>query len=184
VPEPSDNELLAAWREGDKQAGNALLSRHFGSLLRFFERKVGADADELIQRTLLACVESHHRLRGEASFRTYMFTVARHELYRFLRTRSAREAALDFGVSSLVDLKNSPSTQLAGREQLAALEDALQRLSLDDQILLELFYSEEFDSRALGEVFGIEPSSVRARLHRARTELEALLRTLDRRPGP
>lgn len=47
----NDGALLDAWRAGDEQAGNTLLSRHFQSLLRFFEDKAGADADELIQRT-------------------------------------------------------------------------------------------------------------------------------------
>ena len=183
MSEPTDQQLLDAWRTGDKQAGNTLLSRHFAALLRFFERKVGADADDLIQRTMLACVESHHRLRGEASFRTYLFTVARHELYRFFRSRSRHHATLDFSVSSLVDLRSSPSAHLVGRERVAALERALQRLPLDDQLMLELFYSEEFDSGALAEIFGIEPSSVRSRLHRARAELEGMLR-LRESPSP
>jgi RNA polymerase sigma factor (sigma-70 family) len=183
MSEPTDTDLLEAWRAGDKPAGNALLTRHFAPLLRFFENKVGADADELIQRTMLACVESHHRLRGEASFRTYLFTVARHELYRFLRRRAAHQGPLDFGVSSLVDLETSASARLIRRERIAALAQALQQLPLDDQIMLELFYSEEFDSRALAEIFGIEPSSVRARLHRARAAVESLLRRGERSSG-
>jgi RNA polymerase sigma factor (sigma-70 family) len=182
--QPADNDLLEAWRAGDKHAGNALLTRHFAALLRFFERKVGADADELIQRTMLACVESHHRLRGEASFRTYMFTIARHELYRFFRTRSAHRAPVDFGVSSLVDLRTSASSQLTRRERITALEGALQHLSLDDQLLIELYYSEEIDSRGLAEIFGIEPSSVRTRLHRARAQIEAMLRRRDLATAP
>ena len=170
-----DMTLLAAWRAGDKRAGNALLARHFQSLLRFFENKVGADADELIQRTLLACAESHQRFRGDASFRTYLFTIARHELYRFFRQRSAQNERLDFGVSSLLALQTSATGRMQRHEQQLALEQALGQLPLDDQVMLELHYTEELDSPALAEVFGIEPGSVRARLHRARVALNRLM---------
>lgn len=171
----TDMALLQAWRDGDKQAGNSLLSRHFQPLLRFFEHKVGPDADELIQRTLLACAESYQRIRGESSFRTYLFTIARHELYRYFRQRSTLRDRLDFSVTSLVDMRTSATGQIAQREREAELERALERLPLDDQILLELFYSEDLDSQQLAEVFEIEPSSVRARLHRARASIARML---------
>ena len=170
----SDVALLEAWRAGDLQAGNALLGRHFRALLRFFENKAGAEADDLIQRTLLACAESYRQIRGDASFRTYLFTIARHELYRFFRQRAQRQD-IDFGVSSLRDLQTSVTARLQHRERRQALERALAQLPLDDQLLLELFYTEELDSGELAQVFGIEPSSVRARLHRARAALERLL---------
>src|SRR5262245_33747402 len=114
---PNDIALLEACRAGDKQAGNALLARHFSALLGFFENEAGADADELIQRTLLACAESYQQIRGEASFRTYLFTIARHELYRYFRQRSQQRDRLDFGVSSLFDLKTSATGQIQRQER-------------------------------------------------------------------
>jgi RNA polymerase sigma factor (sigma-70 family) len=175
MSEPSDDSLLDAWCAGDKGAGNTLLSRHFTALWRFFENKVGADADDLIQRTLLACAESHTRIRRESSFRTYLFSIARHELYRFFRQKSSAAERLDFGVTSLSDMRTSATARLARAQDKQALESALARLPLDDQILLELAYTEELDSPALAEILGIEPSSVRSRLHRARKQLEQSL---------
>jgi len=54
----SDFELLDRWRAGDKPAGQALLARHFDSLCGFFASKTDRDADDLVQRTLLACVKA------------------------------------------------------------------------------------------------------------------------------
>ena len=172
----NDGALLDAWRAGDKRAGDALLSRHFQSLLRFFEHKAGADADELIQRTLLACAESYQRIRGEASFRTYLFTIARHELFRYFRQRNARRAHLDLSVTPVFDTSLSVTERMIRQEREAALERAVAQLPLDDQILLELFYGEDLDSYALAQVFEIEASSVRSRLRRARLSLERTLR--------
>ena len=77
---PTDDfETLDRWRAGDRAAGNELLRRHFDGLYRFFRNKVDEGVDDLIQRSFLACVESKDRFRKQASFRTYLFTVARHE---------------------------------------------------------------------------------------------------------
>jgi RNA polymerase sigma-70 factor (ECF subfamily) len=81
----SDRELLDAWREGDKDAARQLLDRHYGPLDRFFRNKVGAEAADLVQRTMLVCVESRDRFRGEASFRTDLFAIARNELRAHVR---------------------------------------------------------------------------------------------------
>jgi hypothetical protein len=46
-----DLELLQRWREGDQDAGELLLARHFDAVCRFFRNKVGDAAPDLIQRS-------------------------------------------------------------------------------------------------------------------------------------
>jgi RNA polymerase sigma factor (sigma-70 family) len=180
----SDRLLLESWRAGDQRAGEALLGRHFTPLLRFVRNKVGSDADDIVQRTFLACVENCQRIRGEATFRTYLFTVARHELYRFFRQRAARAALYrDLDVATLLDPGSSVVEEIATAERAVALDAALRRLPSRDQTLLALCYSEELDSRALAELYGIKPSSVRARLHRARSEIKRQLRDAELEAG-
>ena len=74
-----DLELLNAWRAGDAAAGRGLFQRYFPQLYRFFANKVD-DPDELVQQTFLAIVKARSQFEGRSSFRTYLFTVARHEL--------------------------------------------------------------------------------------------------------
>ena len=52
----TDLELLDGWRAGRNLDGEALFRRHFDALYRFFWNKAGADCEELLQRTLMACV--------------------------------------------------------------------------------------------------------------------------------
>ena len=84
-PPKSDIDLLDAWRAGDPRAGNELFNRHFDSVCRFFANKAGNEVDDLIQRTFLACVEGRDRFRGDASFRGYLFGVARNVLHARLQ---------------------------------------------------------------------------------------------------
>lgn len=171
----SDFDLLDRWRAGDRPAGEALLARHFDSLCGFFGSKTDGDADDLVQRTLLACVKSKDAFRKDASFRTYLFTVARHELYHHLETRKRDGARLDFAITSLAEIITTPATRMIKDAEKRRVVEALQQLPVEQQMLLELHYWQELDIAALSEVLDLEPGTTRVRLHRARKKLRELL---------
>jgi RNA polymerase sigma-70 factor (ECF subfamily) len=176
-----DFELLDRWRDGDKAAGQALFARHFDSLCGFFATKCHGEADELVQRTLLACVRSHQQFRKEASFRTYLFTLARHELYHQLRRARRDGERLDFSVTSVAELVTTPGTQLARHADHRKVVEVLRQLPVEQQTLLELFYWEDMQITDLAEIFEATPNAIRIRLHRARRELRERFESLGDR---
>lgn len=173
-----DRELLARWQQGDQAAGNTLFDRHFDALRRFFRNKVALPlVEDLIQRSLLACVEAVPRFRGDSSFRTYLFTIARRQLVDHIRRagrRAGREAP-DLSVTSIRDMGLSPSRVAASLEHQALLAEAMQQIPVDFQITLELYYWEQLEGPELAEVLGIAPATVRTRLFRARQALRKRL---------
>jgi RNA polymerase sigma factor (sigma-70 family) len=182
--EPSDRDLLAAWRGGDGDAGQQLFKRHFRKVYRFFETKCGAEADELVQATFLACTRARDQYRGDSSFATYLFTIARHQLYRALSERRRDLGRIDFDASSIEELAPTPRTRIADREDRARLLAALRDLPLEQQVLLELHYWEGLDMAALSEIFESQAVTIRSRLHRARNALrERMLREADGPPA-
>jgi len=170
-----DIALLEQWRNGDASAGEALFQRHFDSIYGFFETKCEAEADELTQATFLACLRARDQFRSESSFRTYLFTIARHELYRALRGRQRKDARLDFSVSSIAELVSTPRTRIARGQEQRRLVEALRQLPVEQQTLLELHYWEELDIAQLAEIFDAPAATIRTRLHRARKSLRARL---------
>jgi RNA polymerase sigma-70 factor (ECF subfamily) len=56
----------------------------------------------------------------------------------------------------------------------------LRTLPLDDQIALELFYFEELKGKDLAVVLGVPEGTVRTRLRKARSLLEASIAQLER----
>jgi len=180
MTEPTDIALLDQWRNGDAEAGQALFQRHFDSIYGFFETKCEADADELVQSTFLACLRARDQFRKESSFRTYLFTIARHELYRVLRGRQRDGARLDFQLSSIAELVSTPGTRIARNQEHQHLLEVLRQLPLEQQTLLELHYWEDLDISALAQVFETPEATIRTRLHRARK----LLREKMERLGP
>jgi RNA polymerase sigma-70 factor (ECF subfamily) len=167
-----DLVLLAQWCAGDRDAGQALFARHFREIYRFFEHKVGGDADDLAQRTFLACVAGRERFRGMSSFRTYLFAIARHQLYEHLR-QAARRDNVDFGVTSLGELVTSAASRFDRARKAEQLHVVLQELPAEQQLLLELHYWHDLDAAALGEIFATSPGTIRVRLLRARKALRA-----------
>ena len=177
----TDPELLERWRAGDRDAGNQLFERHFSSICRFFENKVQGDVEELVQATFLACVNNRDKFEQKSSFRTYLFSIARYQLYGYYRKKKRDGDALDFGVTSLVDLGTGARTGIARGQDQELLLNALCMLPLDQQLLLELFYWENMEAADLAGVFDVSPTTVRTRLFRARHALRERMAELMNR---
>ncbi len=177
----TDFDLLDAWREGDKRAGNALFERHFDGLFRFFRYKLPDKAEDLVQQTLLSCVQAQPGFRKQSSFRTYLYTIARSKLYDAL-ARRARDQAIDFTTSSVVDLGESPSRVLARDQEQNLLVQALRRLPVQLQVILELKYFEHMTGPEIAEVLDVPEGTVRSRLRRAREQLQEAVQALAASP--
>lgn len=178
-----DLQLLEAWRAGDAQSGTLLFERHFSSVYRFFRNKIGDDAEDLVQQTFLACVQTKDRFRGDSSFRTYLFKAARSKLYTYLSKRQRQRDKIDFGVTSVVDLGMTMNRMLVRNEQHKHLLHALRMIPLDLQIILELHYFEGLRGPALADVLEIPEGTVRSRLRRGREQLRKQLERLHRSPA-
>jgi len=173
-----DFELLERWRGGDRSAGTALFERYFDSICRFFANKFDTEVDDLVQRTFTACVENRDRFRGHSSFRTYIFGIAHNILRTHLRTLQRERRRFEPDAESIHDLGLNPSVLVAHRREEMLVLQALRRIPVDQQTLLELYYWESMTAPELGELFGIPEGTLRSRLRRAKELLERALREL------
>ncbi len=170
----TDAELLAAWGGGDQSAGETLFERHFEPVARFFRNKLGAAeaADDLIQLTFLGALEGRERFRGDASFRTFLFAVARNVLLKHFRNRGRDGARhVDFEATALHDLDPSPSAVLARDHEQRLLLQALRRIPIESQIALELHYWEGMTAKEIGETLAVPLGTAKTRIRRAKQQL-------------
>lgn len=183
-----ERDLLKAWRDGDRSAGNTLIRGHAAVLQRFFANKVSSAevVEELAQRTFYACAQGVERFRGDSNFRTWLFGVANNVLREYYRA-VRRSGALDFGVVSIEDstvdvddFARGVSSLVAASQELRRLLAALRRIPIDAQVLLELYYWEELSAPELAEIFEIPVGTVRGRLSKAKLLLRAELDAMDR----
>ena len=182
--EPSDDlELLLRWRAGDRTAGGRLIDRHSALVLRFFQTKTGADAEDLVQRTFLRTVERKDSIRDLASFRAYLLATARTVLIDHFRRRTRHGHRFDSLQTSVADLDPSPSRLVAQRRERERLGEALRQIPLELQVALELYYWEGFAGPELAAALELPEGTVRTRLRRARQLLRLLLQDADSDEG-
>jgi RNA polymerase sigma-70 factor (ECF subfamily) len=168
---------LASWAAGNGEAGNQLIERYFDPVYRFFRTKTrDADVEDLVQQTFLACLEAHARYQARSSLITFLFAIARNQLFNYYR--SHRREPLSDCMSSQVDVRTSPSGALAKLEDARLLVEALLRIPMDAQVILELAHVEGLPASEIAEVLGIAVGAVHTRLHRARQSLRDSVRAL------
>ncbi|MEM6990653.1 MAG: sigma-70 family RNA polymerase sigma factor [Myxococcota bacterium] len=175
----SDYELLDAWRAGEESAGQALFARHFDSVYRFFFNKAQEATDDLVQQTFLSCVESKDDFRKQASFRTYLFCIARNRLLKEVRGNARRrdDAPAVTGAEQF-----SVAAAMAKRQEQRLLLRALRELPLEMQMALELSYWEDLTDRELGELLEVPMGTVKSRLRKGRQLLEQAMAKLSQSP--
>jgi RNA polymerase sigma factor (sigma-70 family) len=174
----TDFELLASWRAGDLEAGNALVRRHFLGLYVFLRTKAPDAADDLVQRVFEGCVAARDRIDDDrGSFKSYLFGIARRQLVYWFREQRRDRARVDPMQDSIAQLTGSPSRLVALRQEQHAVFEALRDLPLDLQIALELFYWEELTVPEVAAVLEVPEGTVKSRLHRARQLLRERLAT-------
>ena len=167
-----DFELLDAWGQGDAQAGDALIRRHYASILRFFDIRAPAHAEDLTQKTFLTCTTAVGNLRERTSFRAFLFGIARNQLLHHIRGRSRAAPTLDFDDLSSADPGATPSRVVAMYEEQRLLLRAMQAIPLEAQMILQMFYWESLSNREVAEVLAVPVSTVTTRVSRARMALK------------
>lgn len=173
-----DAQLVERWRDGDESARDALLAEHYTSIRRFFEVKAPAVAADLTQQTFLTCIEQLAKLQQAASFRAYLFGIARNLLLRHFRAAAQSE-------QRVTPYETTPGagptlTGIVAKHQTQWLVlRALEKLPLDMRIALELHYWEGMTSSEVAAVLKIPESTVTTRLSRARTRLSDAIVKLE-----
>ncbi|MEM9459153.1 MAG: sigma-70 family RNA polymerase sigma factor [Myxococcota bacterium] len=178
-----DDELVEAWRGGDERAGRRLVERHYPAVERFFFNKVGERAADLIQLSFLRVLEAKRRVHPGGNFLAYLLGIARNVLYEHYRHVRKDLDRLDFLSQSAMDLSPSPSSWMVGQQEARLLLEALKRIPLDHQIVLELYYWENMRSREVAEVLELAEGTTRSRIRRAKQLLEQQLAALATSPA-
>lgn len=178
----TDAELFDAWCRGDRDAGNRLFDRHFNTIYGFFRNKLGDNVDDSVQQTFLACVTGRDRFRRESSFRTYLFGVAWKVFLREIAKRRHAAASIDPHVTSVHDLRPGLSTAYARHHEQRLLLEALRRLPIDYQSVIELYYFSGLRSREIAEIMEKPEATIRTWLARGQDRLRQEVEKLASSP--
>jgi RNA polymerase sigma-70 factor (ECF subfamily) len=181
----SDHQLLKWVLAGEETAFVALYRRWQRNIFRFALRVSNSRsvAEDVTQEVFLALMNSRLRFdAGLGSFSSYIYGIARnHTLRRIRRERFYTPMVPEeFGTrSNGVDQDkpdSNPLAQLAHREKIESLHNAIAALPLHYREIVALCELQELDYGEAARIVGCPEGTVRSRLHRARVLLQEKLR--------
>ena len=183
----SDGELMVAFQEGDQEAFALLYDRHTRALINFFYKMCydRALAEDLMQDTFVKLLRSRGKYRPEASFKTFLYTVAknlwidRHRSQKAApKTVSAEIRAQEDG-ATLGELAeaatDSPVERLADREAAEIVRRALLDLPEAQRLVFVMAEAQGLRYREISEILCIPVGTVKSRMNAAVTTLRGLL---------
>jgi len=178
--ELSDSELLQRSKKGDEEAFLMLYRRHQGSVFRFALHMSGRQetAEEVTQDVFLALLSGKDLYDPDrGSMQGYLIGAARNQVRRSL----AQMRSLDVEVTPR--FSNSANELLDGlskEQEIGSLRMAILSLPVSYREVVVLCELEDMSYAQAAQQLGCAIGTVRSRLHRARTILEAKLRKGER----
>lgn len=173
-PENSSSDLLHAWCQGDKDAGNRLVDRHIHELVRFVGRRLDQEVEDTVQACFLIALERADKLREESSFRAFLFGIA----FNLCRTRQRQQQRNEERVGHWESLcESAPSLRAwaSRRQDYRKLIESLRQLPEREQLVLELHYWEGLRVVDIAESMEEPTGTTKWRLARARRMLKELI---------
>ncbi|MBL0135846.1 MAG: sigma-70 family RNA polymerase sigma factor [Chitinophagaceae bacterium] len=177
-----DSEIIGRVLRGETQLFSELVNRYqnfvFTITLRYSTSR--EDAEEIAQDVFVKAYRSLADFRGDSKFSTWLYTIVNTTCITFLRKKKLDVHSLDnekvFELADSVD-SGFKANQIETKSKHRMVHDAIQMLSVDDAKLITLFYKGEQSLEEIGKILGLEPNTVKVKLHRARTRLKEKMET-------
>jgi RNA polymerase sigma-70 factor, ECF subfamily len=197
----AENTLLARLRCGDEEAFDELVNQHHSALIRMARGYVSDRevAEEVVQDTWMAVIESLNRFEGRSSLRTWVCGILIHKA----KDRGVREKrhttfsafeSYDDDNDEAVDPSRfqqtgewaghwafppqpwddqTPEKLLASQQAVNAMQRAIEALPATLKEVLILRDVEGVDAKEVCEMLKISETNLYVRLHRARERVRA-----------
>jgi RNA polymerase sigma-70 factor (ECF subfamily) len=194
VSEPSDEDLLRAYRAGDMDAFESLFRRYRGPLFNFLLRRVRdrGRAEELYQHSWSKVIERSGEFRGESKFSTWLYTIARNACIDHQRKMKFRgHASLDENrdgaghpmVERVANPGLSPDQLAAGGALRNRIARAVEALPEEQKEVFLLRQLQGMAFKDIAEVLGVPANTVKSRMRYALERLQAGLGDLREPKG-
>ena len=170
----------------DVHSFQAIYDAYYAEVARWIRALGGpaADQDDLIQEVFVVVYRRLHDFDGR-NLAGWLYRITAHQVrdYRrlvWIKYIFRRSIALSSEVASA---KPTPVMMLETRERQRNLERLLSRLSDPLRAAFVLFEVEGYTAEEISEMQSVPTNTVRARIHRARKKMTALLETAAKADG-
>lgn len=163
----SDRSLVASIREGDESALSILYRRYVDPIYRFVfaQVRVETDAEDLTSETFARMIRGLSKFRGDASFKNWLYQIARNAVRNHRRSTGYRMSVLLTNRIAAEDPPEvRPRERAADREAVLAV---LAPLPPRYRQVLELRFLEGLTIVETAERMGVTVGNAKVLQHRA-----------------
>jgi RNA polymerase sigma-70 factor (ECF subfamily) len=190
--EPSDEALAARAAAGDDSAFETIVGRYQARVYRLACRLTSdTDAPDVLQETFLQVYRHLASFRGESRFGTWLYRIVSNAALMRRRASARRPAESLEAYLPQFDPQGRHRATPAELQVASCADDLLDRQALAEKArdgvarLPDLYRDafvlrdlEEMSTADVAEALGVEPATVRQRVHRARLMLRGYLSEL------
>jgi RNA polymerase sigma-70 factor, ECF subfamily len=183
----SDEDLLALFRQGTREAFGALVRRYEGELYGYLRRYLGDGdlAEDVFQNTFLQLYTRAHQYQPGRPVRPWLYTIATHQAIDALRREGRHptvrldqdlESGGDTDRPQLLNFLESPLPgpleQLQGEERQRLVRASVDKLPdfLKQVVILAFF--QELKYSEVATILEIPVGTVKSRMHTALIKLQ------------
>ncbi len=172
IMDQSDNELVKAYKKGDRDALEILITRHLPSIYNFVIRFVGEEeANDVAQETFVKVWKHIKKYDDSRNFKVWLFTIARRLAIDFTRKRKNTpfsafedEGEDNFDVEDISDL---PHEIFRKKEIAEAIEKLVAELPDDRKAIVILHDSEMLPFKDIADIMDRPINTVKSQYRRA-----------------
>lgn len=163
--------LLRRLLSHDESALHELYAEYKTHLLLYIQRSLGKeDAEEVLQDTFMAFIESLRNFRGQSSLKTFLYAIAKRKVVDALRRKKVKKLLFSYLPEYVVDslavvfLHDSLDKEYVRRK----IERVFDQLPHDYARILRLKYIEGYKVHAIAQVMDLPFKAAESMLFRAR----------------
>lgn len=157
--------------EGDKSAFDELMDAYRDRLIFFIKGYVGSyeEAQDIAMDTFVEILVHPRRFRFKSSFKTYIYSIARHKSVDYLRRKHPVPTETADGIDE------SAIDGFYRQEDARAVRECMERLAPDYRTVLYFTYFEQVDEDGTAKIMGKSKRQLANLRYRAKQALKAEL---------
>lgn len=182
---PTDSELVAMAKAGDRDAFGQLVERHEAKIFGLCLKMLGSpeDAEDVLQEVFIKAFEALPGFREEARFSTWLYRIAHNACLMRIRKKKLETVSLDRPLEveegqiqrDVTDWSTDPRADVMSEELSSVLTQHINELNPDNRIVFVLRDIHGLSTDDTASVLGLSVPAVKSRLHRARLYLRERL---------
>ena len=170
-----DALLIERYRAGDERGATELVERHAAAVGRYVASLGERDEiEELVQDTFVRAFGGLDGFRAEASFRTWLFTIARRLVLDRRRAGARRRARISLDEADAT-VEHTALDDVVARETESRVGAAIARLSPTQREVFVLRVTEGRSYREIAEIAGTTEGAARVHYHNAMRAVKEFL---------